>query len=367
MSEALKQRIIAEIVANGGWIGFEHYMQRALYEPGLGYYSAGAEKFGPAGDFVTAPELSDLLALALVSQFESLLARLDEPVVFELGAGNGTLAADCLDALDACGHAHVRYRILEPSASLRARQEQRLRRFGARVQWLDAPPTAPFAGLVLANEVVDALPANVFIVSGAQVLPLGVTERQGRLAWVPGRPDPALTEAVWLIEAARGAALPDGYRSELRLSLDAWVRSVTAALRDGAFVVIDYGLVRREYYHDERNQGTLLGHYRQRALTDPFHLPGLTDITAWVDFSAVADACLAAGLGLSGFTTQGLFLAAALSGHAALTDKLANPRAAAALKTLMLPGEMGERFKVLLATRGSEPPTLAGRDLRNRL
>lgn len=367
LSDELRRRIEAEVDGNGDWIPFERFMYRALYEPGLGYYSAGAEKFGPGGDFVTAPELSDLLALALIVQFEPLLAALDQPVVLELGAGNGTLARDCLYAMDARGLRHVAYRILEPSATLRARQERLLERFGARVQWLSSLPSEPFDGLMLANEVIDALPASVFTIRGSEVLPVGVARRQGRLAWAPGRPDPALTEAVRHIESRRAAPLPDGYRSELRLQLEAWLSSVTSELRSGALVCIDYGLVGREYYHDERSQGTLLCHYRQRPLADPFHLPGLQDISAWVDFSATAEACRAAGLTVSGFTTQGLNLVAALSEYSGLTAKLADPRAAAALKTLMLPGEMGERFKVLLATRACESLGLAGRDLRNRL
>ena len=366
-SAELSQRIRAEIEANGGWIGFDRYMQRALYEPGLGYYSGGGEKFGPRGDFLTAPELGDVLAQAVVAQFADLLNRFDEPIVFELGAGSGKLAADCLDALDARGMTEVRYLILEPSASLKARQQRRLERFGTRVEWLSALPSKPFDGLVLANEVVDALPAQRFLVHGSGVRPLGVAVESDGFIWAEGDPDPGLTQALEALQTELESPLPDSYRSELRLVLGAWIASITASLRRGALLCIDYGLVRREYYHAERSDGTLVCHYRHRTHADPFYLPGLQDISAWVDFSALADACREAGLELAGFTTQGMFLVEVCARLPGDTLRLADPRVASALRTLVLPGEMGERFKLLLATRGCETLELAGRDFRNRL
>lgn len=365
-SRALAARIRTEIAAAGGWIGFDRYMQLALYEPGLGYYSAGSVKLGAAGDFVTAPELGSTLARALARELEPTLAALRDPVLLELGAGRGTLAAQLLELLGA----GAGYRILEPSADLRARQQAALAAWGGRVSWLDGLPDAPFEGVVIANEVVDALPAARFVKRGGRVRPLGVAARReagrDRFEWAEGPDDPALEGAVAGIERALGAALPDGYCSEVRLLLPAWLAALGDALARGCVWLIDYGLGQRDYYRRERSTGTLVCHYRHRILDDPFLLPGLEDISVWVDFGATAEAALAAGFDVAGYTTQGQFLLEALGPELAAGPAL-TARAASELKTLVLPGEMGERFKVMLLAKGVEPPPLPGRDLRDRL
>jgi SAM-dependent MidA family methyltransferase len=367
-SEALAAAIREAIARAGGWLDFADYMNLALYAPGLGYYSAGSAKLGAAGDFVTAPEIADLLGRALARQIEPELAQLPAPAILELGAGSGALAAQLLDALAALGEHRVRYRILEPSADLRARQQAALQRFGERVTWLDALPSTPFAGAIVANEVLDALPVRCFVKRGPRALPLGVRVDGRGFAWAEGGDDPQLAAAVAALESDLGEPFADGYRSELCALLPAWIASLAAVLERGCALLVDYGLPRREYYHAQRSAGTLRCHYRHRAHDDPFFYPGLQDITAWVDFSACADAAAAAGFAVAGFTTQAQFLLATLAAEPppAATDA-SGLRKLAALKTLVLPGEMGERFKVLQlrAGRGGEP--LPGRDFRDRL
>ena len=361
-SQALCERIRDRIARAGGWIGFDRYMESVLNEPGLGYYSAGSAKFGPAGDFVTAPELGSFLAQAIATQFHGMLGSLTAPAILEIGAGKGTLAAQLLDELAKLGSGSVRYLILEPSADLRERQRDVLGRFGTRVDWLERFPDRPVEGLILANEVVDALPAVRFVKRGGAALPLGVRCGTDGFEWAEGGEDAGLSEAVALIEAKLGERLPDGYRSEACLVLHAWIDGLAATLARGAVLLVDYGGVRRECYHPERSDGTLICHYRHRAHDNPFHLPGLQDVSAWVDFSACADAARAAGLTVAGFTTQGLYLAESMAG-AADTAAL-DAKTASAFRTLVLPGEMGERFKLLLLAKGIEPPGLPGRDLR---
>ncbi len=367
MSERLTQQIRAQIAANGGWLDFERYMELALYAPGLGYYSAGSEKLGPHGDFTTAPELSTLFGRVIAMQLRGVLADLESPVIVELGAGTGSLAKSVLDTLAADDGPMPSYWILELSGDLRERQRESLATYEGHIRWLDELPETKFEGAILANEVADALPVAAFVKRETQVLPLGVSVTDGQLAWADGPVSEPLSTAVAALEANLASALPSGYRSEISTRLPAWIAALAAPLRRGAMLLIDYGLVRREYYHASRSRGTLVCHYRHRAHEDPFFYPGLQDISAWVDFSACADAARSAGLDIAAFTTQGQFLM-----HGGALDMLASVsgqeslRQGQALKTLMLPGEMGERFKLFLATRGIEA-TLPGRDLRNRL
>jgi SAM-dependent MidA family methyltransferase len=366
VSAELARAIHAAVERAGGWLDFARYMELALYSPGLGYYSAGSAKLGEAGDFTTAPEITNLLGRALARTLSLELGKLDAPVILELGAGTGALCAQILDAL---GDANVAYRILEPSADLRERQRVSLARFGDRVEWLDRIPETPFDGAVIGNEVLDALPVSCFVKRGGRTLPRGVIARGGGFAWAEGAESAELAAAVDTLERALGGALPDGFSSELAPRLGAWFASVTAPLARGCVLLVDYGLVRREYYHPQRASGTLVCHYRHRAHGDPFLYPGLQDISAWVDFSASADAARAAGLEVAGFTTQGQYLLATLAAEPprAATDA-ESVRALSALKTLVLPGEMGERFKVLALQKGGalcEP--LPGRDFRDRL
>jgi SAM-dependent MidA family methyltransferase len=366
-SAALATEIRSAIASAGGWLPFERYMELALYAPGLGYYSAGSSKFGAAGDFVTAPELSSALGAAFASTLAAELATVGGSEVLELGAGTGSLAAHLLDSFAALG-LDVRYRILEPSADLRARQREALARFGARIDWLERLPDPPLRGAIVANEVLDALPVVRFVKVAGEAQALGVQVRGDDFQWAEPRADPALARAVADLERRLGRTLADGYRSELSLMLPPWIAALSAALEAGSVLLADYGLVRAEYYHEQRPAGTLVCHYRHRAHDDPFLWPGLQDITAWVDFSACVEAAAAAGFSVAGFTTQGQYLAGALAKlPSSLSVDLASPRALSALKTLMLPGEMGERFKVLLLRKGLDGPSLPGRDLRHRL
>jgi SAM-dependent MidA family methyltransferase len=365
VSNALGAAIRAEIQRAGGWIDFSRYMELALYAPGLGYYSAGSAKLGAGGDFVTAPELSDLLARALARTLRYELDRSANPAILEIGAGTGALAAQLLDAL---GDARPSYLILERSADLRERQQRVLARFAPRVHWLDRLPERPFQGAIVANEVLDALPVTCFVKRGDRALPRGVVARGTALAWADGPPSRDLDEAVAAIERALGRSLEQNYLSELSSSLPAFIRALGDSLECGCVVLVDYGLVRREYYHEQRSGGTLRCHYRHRAHEDPFVYPGLQDITAWVDFSACADAAREAGLAVDGFTTQAQFLLATLAAEPPPSaTEAAALRALSAVKTLVLPGEMGERFKVMLLRKRSSGAALPGRDLRDRL
>lgn len=363
-SDALANHLRAEIEHAGGWIGFDRFMQLALYEPGLGYYSAGAAKLGPFGDFTTSAELGNLLPDALADHFAPTLADLDAPTLLELGAGSGRLAARLIERLLERGLPDVRYLILEPSATLRAEQTARLGAFADRVRWLDRLPAAPLDAIAFGNEVADALPVARFEVSAGRVLPFGVAWDRGRFTWRAGAEDRALTVAVRKIERELGHDLPDGYRSEVCLLLEPWISSLGACIARGGLLLIDYGLSCRDYYRPERRDGTLICHYRHRAHADPFFLPGLQDITAWVDFTACARAASEAGLSLSGFTTQAQFLLSWLATQP--FPEPPGPEESSAIKTLLLPGEMGEKFKLLWLTRGIEA-ALPGRDFRSWL
>jgi SAM-dependent MidA family methyltransferase len=385
-----------EIAAAGGWISFERFMDLALYAPGLGYYSAGAHKLGVGGDFTTAPEMSNLYGACLARQCEEVLRALGAGSILEIGAGSGRLAADILARLESLGRLPAEYWILEISADLRERQgrclEQRVPHLTGRVRWLERPPEEPFDGIVLANEVLDALPVIRFRWYADRVEELGVTLHDGRFDWAPRPASPAVAEACRQLSAVGGAGAgdaggrdsragdtfggfnwDDGYVSEYCPRLPAWTHSVTGSLRAGAALWFDYGLPRSQYYLAERHEGTLICHFRQRAHGDPFLHPGLQDITAWVDFTRLAEASRPAGFDLAGFCTQAFFLAGAgidqemrlIAGQ----DENVFARLAHQARQLMLPGEMGERFKAMAWLRGMDVPLsgFALQDLRHTL
>jgi len=331
-----------------------------LYAPGLGYYAAGAMKFGAAGDFVTAPELTPLFGRTLAHAIAPVLANSGGEVL-ELGAGSGRLAVDMLGELDRLGALPARYCILEVSADLRQRQQETLTRelphLAGRVVWLNALPTH-FNGVILGNEVLDALPVELVHWTEAGPQARGVILNGNAFGW-QDRPanDPLLRVRADTLNLA------PGYLTEINLAADALIASLAQCLERGLILMIDYGFGQAEYYHPQRHMGTLRAHYRHHALDDPFYLPGLCDLTAHVDFSAVARAGMAAGLDLAGYTSQANFLL-----NAGLTELLMqiSPADAAAylpqanaVQRLVSPAEMGELFKVIALTKGKAAP-LAG-------
>jgi SAM-dependent MidA family methyltransferase len=355
----MREYLALQIAAAHGWLSFERFMDAALYAPGLGYYSAGAHKLGAGGDFTTAPEISPLFGACIARQCAEVFGALETGSILEIGAGSGRLAVDVLSRLEALGQLPTRYWILEISADLRERQRarigQHLPHLLERVQWLDRPPLQPYAGVVLANEVLDALPITRFRWHRDRVEELGVVMRNGRFAWEP-RPAGAATAAACRRLAQAGGGWDEGYVSEYCPRLAAWTRGVTGSLRAGAALWFDYGLPRSQYYLPERHEGTLLCHFRHRAQDDPFLHPGLQDITSWVDYTALAEASRDAGFSLAGFTTQSFFLAGLGVDHEmrALAGDDANEfaRLANQARQLMMPGEMGERFKAMAWLRG---------------
>ena len=361
-SARLAARIRAEIGARGGWLPFERFLELALYAPGLGYYSAGAHKFGSAGDFVTAPDLSPLFGRCLARQCRDVLAVTGGDVL-ELGAGSGALAASLLPELEALGTLPQRYLILEPSAELRQRQQQRLAALPPelrdRVAWLDGLPER-LRGVILGNEVVDALPVQRFRITDQGPRPLGVALEADRMVWREGPPSARLERRLQALQRELGHALPVGYCSEIDHCLGQWLAALADCLETGLLLLVDYGHPRREYYHPERSDGTLRCYYRHRLHADPFLYPGLQDITASVDFSALADAGLAAGLQLEGYTSQAWFLLGcgleALLAETGPEAGVAHLDRVRQVKLLTLPEEMGERCKVMAFGRGDLLP-----------
>jgi SAM-dependent MidA family methyltransferase len=367
------ERIGAAIAAAGGWLPFADYMELALYAPGLGYYAAGAHKLGAGGDFTTAPELSPVFARCLANQCTEVLAALGGGEILEIGAGTGALAHGLLAELARTGTLPARYRILELSGELRERQQRTLSvlppAIAARVSWEDRVPAAPLEGLVLANEVLDALPVDRFRLGARGVEALGVAVEDGRFAWHARAAEGRLLDALAEIEATIGEALPAGYVSELSLRLSPWLAAVTAPLERGIALFMDYGMARTEYYAPGRDGGTLGCFHRQRRHDDPFVNVGLQDITAAVDFTRVAEAGLAAGFTVAGYTSQAHFLLAngfeqQLAAVRAAAGPGDEPLLARAAARLVLPGDMGERFKCIALARGYPSP-LRGFALRD--
>jgi SAM-dependent MidA family methyltransferase len=364
------------IAAAGGWLSFERFMDIALYAPGLGYYSGGAQKLGADGDFTTAPEISALFGACLGVQCAQILAELSNGSVLEIGAGSGRLAADILARLDSLGTLPERYWILEISADLRERQrlyiEQRLPHLCERVSWLDRPPEEPFDGIVVANEVLDALPVARFCWRADSIEERGVAIEDGRFSWAGRAADSAMAKACRDLNEAAGG-WDEGYVSEYCPRVASWTHAVTSSLRRGAALWFDYGLPRRQYYLPERHEGTLACHFRHRVHADPFQYVGLQDITAWVDFTRLAEASREADFELGGFTTQAHFLAATgidrEMRRIAGDDENQFAHLANQARRLMMPGEMGESFKAMAWLRGLQIP-LAGfalQDLRHTL
>ncbi len=355
----------ARIEEAGGSLSFAEFMQESLYAPGLGYYAAGATKFGEAGDFVTAPEVSSLFGRVLARQCAEVLARVPGGGVLELGAGSGRLAVDVLGSLAALDALPDEYLILEVSPELAARQadaiEAALPEMRARVRWLDSLPEA-HRGVVIANEVLDALPVERFV-RRENVRQIRVAARDRQFRFVESDAPGILEDAVFAIEDDLCRALARGFTSEVSLGAAPWMTDVLASLQQGVAFLFDYGLPRREYYAPDRDDGWLRCHFRHRAHNDPLILPGIQDITAWVDFTAVAEAAVESGADVAGFVTQSTFLVnAGLGAELEAEDDAALVRQIALsgeVKMLTLPGAMGEAFKCLALSKGFDAPLSA--------
>ncbi|MDO9372555.1 MAG: SAM-dependent methyltransferase [Gammaproteobacteria bacterium] len=375
-SARLQEVIRREIERAGGRITFAHYMELALYAPGLGYYSAGLQKFGAGGDFVTAPEISPLFARCIARQCQQVLEQMEQGDILEAGAGSGVLACDVLSECERLGCLPRHYFILELSAELRARQQDTLRRvphLAERVRWLDTLPQHGFHGVVLANEVLDAMPLHRFRIDGDAVYECYVGYEDGHFVWRHGPVSDAALAARIDAVRSRVSDLPQVFESEASLAASAWIRSIADVIGRGLVLLVDYGHARSELYHAQRADGTLLCHYQHRAHADPLILTGLQDITAQVDFTAVAEAAHAAGLAVAGYTTQAHFLLACglmeMVGDADANDAATYLPLMQQAKKLTQPDEMGEIFKVIALTRGIDAPLLgfALRDNRGRL
>jgi SAM-dependent MidA family methyltransferase len=407
------------ITAAGGWLSFERFMDLVLYAPGLGYYSAGSAKIGARGDFVTAPEISELFSRCVARQCAEVL-RATGGEILELGAGTGRMAAAVLEALADEGVLPERYSILEVSADLAERQRERLSSLPSglreRVMWLERLPERPLRGVILANEVLDALPCRRFVVGTREVedlarsgdparaghrpsvrlvgnaddpsleleaaiaapavpyppvLELGVAIEDGRLVERAAAPDHPLVQAFETLARELPQTLPSGYTSEMCLRLEPWIASIGERLERGLILLFDYGLPRSHYYHPQRVAGTLRCHFKHRAHDDPYINVGVQDITAWVDFTRVAEAAVVAGLDVAGFATQAAFLlATGIEGFAAeAVDLVEQTRRAGEARRLLMPGEMGEAFKVMALARDYDAPPggFALQDLRRLL
>lgn len=366
-SDTLKTMLHDRIFRLGGWISFADYMEIVLYTPEVGYYSGGAAKFGVGGDFVTAPEISPLFGQTLARQVAPVLQSMNHGSILEFGAGTGKLAVELLLALEALGSLPQRYNILDLSADLQQRQhtiiEQRIPHLTSRVNWLSALPEQ-FNGLILANEVLDAMPVHLVIWQSGSIMERGVTWENNKLTWQ----DKPLTEGE-LFDIARQlppsnlsfSALP--YMSEISLANRSFIRTLASVLQQGVILLVDYGFGQHEYYHAQRYQGTLMCHYRHHAHDDPFFLPGLQDITSHIDFSAIAQTATDSGLQLAGYTTQAHFLI-----NCGITDLLTHIPAdqlnnylplANQVQQLVSPAEMGELFKVMALSKNIDNDTVA--------
>ena len=376
-SQALCVQIEEQCNQSAGWIPYSEFMQMALYAPGLGYYSGDLRKFGAEGDFITAPEVSPLFAQCIARQVSDVLSGMSESRVLEFGAGSGVMAADMLLELEQIDALPEQYLILELSASLKQRQQKTIQNKAPhlldRVVWLDALPEEKFNGVVVANEVLDAMPVECFRINEGAVEVLQVHCKNNVLTSKYKMANETIESAVRTIEERIEVSLPDGYCSEFNPAISAWLESISTMLEQGMVLLIDYGYAAAEYYHEERQMGTMMCHYQHRAHADPLWYPGLQDITTFVDFTDVAYSAVDAGFDVSGYTSQAIFLMG--SGidelhQRQVTDDVKNQVILSQqIKTLTMPSEMGERFKVMALTKNYDEP-LRGfimQDLRGRL
>lgn len=363
LSESLQEKIRLAIINNGGSISFEQYMQMALYEPGMGYYSAGSSKFGEQGDFVTAPEISPLFSRCIARQCQQVLSKISSSSIFEFGPGTGTMAIDIMRELKRNNSLPETYYLLEPSADLRQRQQLNIKntipQLEKRFVWLDRLPEEKIKGVILANEVIDAMPVTRIVIDSeieeyAVACGSGAND-QIRFQWVKRDIDQKLKSEIQVMFDTLRESIPTPYTTEINCNIKPWLNSLNEVLDKGLILISDYGYPRQEYFHPQRHAGTLICHYRHHAHDDPFLYPGLQDISASVDFTTVAEAAVDAELHVSGFTTQAHFLIACgldkfVSEYGA-DDVVERSKMVHQVTKLTMPGEMGEKFKFIGLTK----------------
>lgn len=366
-------RFLGAIMKAKGRITFAEYMAITLYAPGLGYYSAGAQKFGAMGDFVTAPMISPLFSQCIAKQCAQILSALQNPnaCILELGAGTGEMALEAIKTLENLNALPHTYYILEVSGDLRARQQALIRKKGndlfERFVWLDKLPEKPFDGIIVGNEVLDAMPVEIFKIGKDNDILQMYCDEAWQTHFYPASEQ--LTKAVQDLQNNLEYQFEEGYTSEINLGLPAWIKTLSDVLNRGAMLFIDYGFSQHEYYHPSRHMGTLMCHYRHFAHSDPMKLIGLQDITAHVDFTALAKAAMGASLNVAGFTNQGSFLIALNLLENSHLDAHEQIKLSQQIQKLTSPHEMGELFKTMALTKNIELP-LQGfslRDFRHRL
>ena len=363
LSESLQEKIRLAIINNGGSISFEQYMQMALYEPGLGYYSAGSSKFGEQGDFVTAPEISPLFSRCIARQCQQVLSEISSSSIFELGPGTGTMAIDIMRELKRNNSLPETYYLLEPSADLRQRQQLNIKntipQLEDRFVWLDRLPEEKLKGVILANEVIDAMTVKRIVIDNeieeyAVACASGAND-QIRFQWVKRDIDQEFKCEMQVMFNSLREMLATPYVTEINCNIKPWLNSLNDVLDEGLILISDYGYPRQEYFHPQRRAGTLICHYRHHAHDDPFLYPGLQDITASVDFTTVAETAVDAGLHVSGFTTQAHFLIACgldqFVSEYETDDVVGRSKMTHQVSKLTMPGEMGEKFKFIGLTK----------------
>ena len=370
----VREQLIQHINTRDGWISFEEFIDFVMYKPGLGYYSAGAEKIGHSGDFTTAPEISKLFGMALANQMTPILDHYQSPSIIEIGAGTGKLAFDIMTQLNDYQVNFDRYYILELSADLKQRQQSMLSHLPTKtlnkIVWLDSIPMDSIDGVIIANEVIDALPFTRFKSQNGQVYELGISVEDNQLIEQPRLADEILSNTVDSIAKEIGMTFQDGYTSEIRINFGSWFRTIESMLSSGSIFFVDYGYARQEYYDEERTNGSMICHYRNVAHEDPLSNLGIQDISASVDFSQLADVALQRNIEVGFFTSQADFLinAEILGVIESVIDEGLKMRLTQEVKQLLLPNQMGEVFKCMLLNKNINPDNFDGiKDLRHTL
>ena len=370
----VREQLIQHINTRDGWISFEEFIDFVMYKPGLGYYSAGAEKIGHSGDFTTAPEISKLFGMALANQMTPILDHYQSPSIIEIGAGTGKLAFDIMTQLNDYQVNFDRYYILELSADLKQRQQSMLSHLPTKtlnkIVWLNSIPMDSIDGVIIANEVIDALPFTRFRSQNGQVYELGISVEDNQLIEQPRLADEMLSNTVDSIAKEIGMTFQDGYTSEIRINFGSWFRTIESMLSSGSIFFVDYGYARQEYYDEERTNGSMICHYRNVAHEDPLSNLGIQDISASVDFSQLADVALQRNIEVGFFTSQADFLinAEILGVIESVIDEGLKMRLTQEVKQLLLPNQMGEVFKCMLLNKNINPDNFDGiKDLRHTL